>query len=116
VLKSGFQIVHRPTVSRRYSRIGTIPDVEGGIGRASISRPQLAGPPTSEEVRAHNWGPWHFSADGRDDTNRTVAPQQLAIGEWTRYGPTPTSSPPWSTTNTDAWHRDYANEPVRLSA
>ncbi|MEU0640465.1 hypothetical protein ABZ338_30060 [Streptomyces albidoflavus] len=26
-----------------------------------------------------------------------------------------TCSPPWSTTTTDAWHRDYANEPVRLS-
>ncbi|MES9553825.1 MULTISPECIES: hypothetical protein [unclassified Streptomyces] len=30
-------------------------------------------------------------------------------------GLTPTTPPPWSTTTTDAWHRDYANEPVRLS-
>ncbi|MFJ2271808.1 hypothetical protein ACIOHO_36960 [Streptomyces sp. NPDC087849] len=77
--------------------------------------PQLAGTPTPEEVRAHIWGPWKFSADGRDDTGRTVAPQQLMIGEWTRYGLTPTSPPLWSATNVDDWHRDYANEPVRLS-
>ncbi|MFD9435925.1 hypothetical protein [Streptomyces sp. NPDC060002] len=76
--------------------------------------PQLAGTPTPEEVRAHIWGPWKFSADGRDDTGRTVAPQQLMIGEWTRYGLTPTSPPLWSATNVDEWHRDYANEPVRL--
>ncbi|MER7785334.1 nuclear transport factor 2 family protein [Streptomyces albidoflavus] len=69
----------------------------------------------SEEVRAHIWGPWKSSADGRDDTGRTVAPQQLAIGEWTRHGLTPTTPAPWSTTTTDVWHRDYANEPVRLS-
>ncbi len=37
--------------------------------------PQLAGAPIPEEVRAHIWGPWKFSADGRDDTGRTVAPQ-----------------------------------------
>ncbi|MFI2361098.1 hypothetical protein ACH5AG_41425 [Streptomyces anulatus] len=60
-------------------------------------------------------GAWKFSADGRDDTGRTVAPQQLAVGEWMRYGLAPTSPPPWSATTTDAWHRDYANEPVRLS-
>ncbi|MGW0315396.1 hypothetical protein [Streptomyces flavidovirens] len=55
--------------------------------------PHLAGTPTPEEVRAHIWGPWKFSAAGRDDTGRTVAPQQLAIGEWTRYGLTPTTPP-----------------------
>ncbi|WP_331751545.1 hypothetical protein OG215_40300 (plasmid) [Streptomyces globisporus] len=77
--------------------------------------PQLAGTPTPEQVRSHIWGTWKFSADGRDDTGRTVAPQQLAVGEWTRYGLTPTTPPSWSATTTDAWHRDYANEPVRLS-
>ncbi|MFI7246363.1 hypothetical protein [Streptomyces qinglanensis] len=77
--------------------------------------PRLAGTPTPEEVRAHIWGPWKFSADGRDDTGRTVAPQQLAVGEWTRYGLTPSAPPPWSATTTDYWRRDYANEPVRLS-
>ncbi|MFE6911956.1 hypothetical protein [Streptomyces erythrochromogenes] len=77
--------------------------------------PRLAGTPTPKEVRAQIWGPWKFSADGCDDTGRTVAPQQLAIGEWTRYGLTPTSPPQWARTTTDAWHRDYANEPVRLS-
>ncbi|MFF3257766.1 hypothetical protein ACFYWO_01150 [Streptomyces sp. NPDC002932] len=76
--------------------------------------PHLAGTPTPEEVRAHIWGPWKFSADGCDDTGRTVAPQQLAIGEWTRYGLTPTP-PSWSASNADDWRRDYANEPVRLS-
>ncbi|WSQ15049.1 hypothetical protein OG604_49195 [Streptomyces sp. NBC_01231] len=63
----------------------------------------------------HIWGPWKFSADGRDDTGRTVAAQQLAVGEWTRYGLTPTSPPLWSATTTDAWQADCANEPVRLS-
>ncbi|WP_424922002.1 hypothetical protein [Streptomyces sp. wa1] len=77
--------------------------------------PQLAGTPTPEEVRAHIWGPWKFSADGRDATGRTVAPQQLTIGEWTRYGLTPTTPPSWSADTADAWRRDYANEPVRLS-
>ncbi|GAA4667987.1 hypothetical protein [Streptomyces youssoufiensis] len=77
--------------------------------------PPLAGIPTPEAVRAHIWGPWKFSADGCDDTGRTVAPQQLTIGEWTRYGLTPTLPPTWSATNTDDWRRDYANEPVRLS-
>ncbi|MDQ0935095.1 hypothetical protein [Streptomyces turgidiscabies] len=79
------------------------------------SGPQLAGSVTPEAVRAHIWGPWKFSADGRDDTGRTVAAQQLAVGEWTRYGLTPTSPPLWSASTTDAWRRDYANEPVRLS-
>ncbi|WP_236246977.1 hypothetical protein [Streptomyces sp. CC210A] len=77
--------------------------------------PQLAGSATPEQVRAHIWGPWKFSADGRDDTGRTVAPQQLAVGEWTRYGLTPTTPPTWSTTSTPDWLRDYANDPVRLS-
>ncbi|MFE5549481.1 hypothetical protein ACFQ71_37505 [Streptomyces sp. NPDC056534] len=77
--------------------------------------PQLAGTATPEQVRAHIWGPWKFSADGRDDTGRTVAPQQLAVGEWTRYGLTPTNSPAWSTTSTPDWLRDYADAPVRLS-
>ncbi|MFJ9551970.1 hypothetical protein [Streptomyces erythrochromogenes] len=77
--------------------------------------PQLAGTATPEQVRAHIWGPWKFSADGRDDTGRTVAPQQLAVGEWTRYGLTPTTSPTWSTTSTPDWLRDYADAPVRLS-
>ncbi|MBP2405769.1 hypothetical protein [Streptomyces syringium] len=77
--------------------------------------PRLAGTPTPEEVRAHVWGPWKFSADDRDDTGWTVAPQQLAIGEWTRYGLTPTSPPLWSTSSTEDWHRDYASEPVGLS-
>ncbi|SCE35143.1 hypothetical protein F558DRAFT_06245 [Streptomyces sp. AmelKG-A3] len=67
-------------------------------------RAQLAGAPTPEEVRAHIWGPWKFSADGRDDTGRTVAPQQMAIGEWTRYGLPPTTPPPWSTTTTGFVH------------
>jgi hypothetical protein len=49
------------------------------------------------------------------DAGRTVAPQQLAIGEWTRYGLTPTSPPSWSASSTDDWRRDYATEPVRLS-
>ncbi|MER6406278.1 hypothetical protein ABT269_22735 [Streptomyces viridosporus] len=79
------------------------------------STPQLAGTETPEVVRAHIWGPWKFSADGRDDTGRTVAPQQLAAGEWTRYGLTPTSPPSWSATTMDSWRADYANEPVRLS-
>ncbi|MGI5262295.1 hypothetical protein [Streptomyces angustmyceticus] len=56
--------------------------------------PQLAGTAAPEQVRAHIWGPWKFSADGRDDTGRTVAPQQLTVGEWTRYGLTPTTLPP----------------------
>ncbi|MGC3000674.1 hypothetical protein ACPF8X_20515 [Streptomyces sp. G35A] len=77
--------------------------------------PQLAGTASLEEVRAHIWGPWKFSADGRDDTGRTVAPQHLAVGEWTRYGLIPTSPPTWSASATDDWRRDYANEPVRLS-
>ncbi|MFI1177530.1 hypothetical protein [Streptomyces melanogenes] len=79
------------------------------------SGPQLAGAAAPEQVRAHIWGPWKFSADGRDDTGRTVAPQQLAVGEWTRYGLTPTTPPAWSGINTEQWLRDYANEPVRLS-
>ncbi|MEK8141562.1 hypothetical protein NKH18_00205 [Streptomyces sp. M10(2022)] len=29
--------------------------------------------------------------------------------------PHPTTPPSWSASNADAWHRDYANEPVRLS-
>lgn len=77
--------------------------------------PQLAGTPTPEEVRAHIWGPWKFSADNCDDTGRTVAPQQLVVGEWTRYGLTPTFPPLWSASNTDDWRRDYAIDPVRLS-
>ncbi|KOV93737.1 hypothetical protein [Streptomyces sp. NRRL B-3648] len=77
--------------------------------------PQLAGTATPEQVRAHIWGPWKFSADGCDDTGRTVAPQQLTVGEWTRYGLTPTTPPTWSASSTQAWLRDYANEPVRLS-
>ncbi|MFJ9668784.1 hypothetical protein ACIRPP_29950 [Streptomyces sp. NPDC101219] len=79
------------------------------------SAPQLAGTPTPEEVRAHIWGAWKFSADGRDDTGRTVAPQQLAVGEWTQFGLTPTSPPSWSATTMDDWRSDYANTPVRLS-
>lgn len=77
--------------------------------------PQLAGTATPEQVRAHIWGPWKFSADGRDDTGRTVAPQQLTVGEWTRYGLAPTTPPTWSASSTQDWLRDYANEPVRLS-
>ncbi|MFJ4633712.1 hypothetical protein [Streptomyces sp. NPDC088847] len=77
--------------------------------------PQLAGTESPETVRAHIWGPWKFSADGRDDTGRTVAAQQLAVGEWTRYALTPTTPPPWSTSGMDGWRRDYANQPVRLS-
>ncbi|GAA0898111.1 MULTISPECIES: hypothetical protein [Streptomyces violaceusniger group] len=77
--------------------------------------PRLAGTATPEQVRAHIWGPWKFSADGRDHTGRTVAPQQLAVGEWTRYGLTPTSPPLWSASTTDDWRRDYVNAPVRLS-
>lgn len=79
------------------------------------SAPQLAGTATPEEVRAHIWGPWKFSADGRDDTGRTVAAQQLTVGECTRYGLTPTSPPLWSASTMDTWRADYANEPVRLS-
>ena len=79
------------------------------------SGPQLAGGVPPEEARAHIWGPWKFRADGRDDTGRTVAAQQLAVGEWTRYGLTPTSPPVWSASTMDDWRRDYANEPVRLS-
>lgn len=79
------------------------------------SAAQLAGTPSPEEVRAHIWGAWKFSADGCDDTGRTVAAQQLAVGEWTRYGLTPTSPPLWSASTTDAWQADYASEPVRLS-
>jgi hypothetical protein len=79
------------------------------------SGPQLAGTESPETVRAHIWGAWKFSADGRDDTGRTVAAQQLVVGEWTRYGLTPTSPPSWSTTAMDVWHRGYANAPVRLS-
>ncbi|MEU3466093.1 hypothetical protein ABZ721_39935 [Streptomyces sp. NPDC006733] len=45
----------------------------------------------------------------------TVALQQLEIGEWTRYGLTPITPPPWSASTTDTWHRDYASAPVRLS-
>ena len=75
----------------------------------------LAGSVTPEAVRAHIWGPWKFSADGRDDTGRTVAAQQLTVGEWTRYALTPTTPPSWSASGTDDWRRDYANEPVRLS-
>ncbi|WP_327575399.1 hypothetical protein [Streptomyces sp. NBC_00145] len=41
--------------------------------------PQLAGTATPEQVRAHIWGPWKFSADGRDETGRAVAPQHLAV-------------------------------------
>lgn len=79
------------------------------------SGPPLAGNVTPEAVRAHIWGPWKFSADDRDETGRTVAAQQVAVGEWTRYGLTPTTPPPWSTSGMDVWRRDYANEPVRLS-
>ncbi|MEU5163848.1 hypothetical protein AB0G74_30130 [Streptomyces sp. NPDC020875] len=77
--------------------------------------PRLAGTPTPEEVRAHIWGRWKFSADGRDDTGRTVAPQRLAVGEWTQYGLTPTTPPTWSAASTPDWLRDYENEPLRLS-
>lgn len=77
--------------------------------------PQLAGTATPEQIRAHIWGPWKFSADGCDDTGRTVAPQELAVGEWTRYGLTPTTPPARSASSTQDWRRDYANEPVRLS-
>jgi hypothetical protein len=76
---------------------------------------QLAGTENPETVREHIWGPWKFSADGRDDTGRRVAAQQLAVGEWTRDALTSTSPPSWSATTMDAWHRGYANAPVRLS-
>ncbi|MEV6507775.1 hypothetical protein AB0M61_16860 [Streptomyces sp. NPDC051642] len=79
------------------------------------SGPQLAGSVTPEAVRGHIWGPWKFSADGRDETGRTVAARQLTVGEWTRYALTPTTPPPWSTSGMDDWRRDHANEPVRLS-
>lgn len=46
---------------------------------------------------------------------RTVAAQQLVVGEWTRYGLTPTSPPLWSTTTMDDWQCGYVNEPVRLN-
>jgi hypothetical protein len=75
----------------------------------------IAGTESPETVRAHIWGPWKFSADGRDVTGRTVAAQKLAVGEWTRYGLSPTSPPSWSTSTMDVWQADYANEPVRLS-
>ncbi|MER7196713.1 hypothetical protein CG723_41090 [Streptomyces sp. CB01635] len=77
--------------------------------------PQLAGTATPEQVRAHIWGPWKFSADGRDETGRAVAPQHLAVGEWARYGLTPTTPLTWSMSSTQNWLRDYANEPIRLS-
>jgi hypothetical protein len=77
--------------------------------------PQLGGTPTPEEVRAHIWGPWKFSADGCDRTGRTVAPQQMAVGEWTRYALTPTYPPSWSRTTTEDWHREYESAPVRLT-
>ncbi|MGW1615149.1 hypothetical protein ACWCQZ_38040 [Streptomyces sp. NPDC002285] len=83
--------------------------------RGSASAPQLAGTADPEEVRAHIWGPWKFSADGCDETGRTVAAQQLAVGEWTRYGLTPTSPPLWATRSMVDWHSGYANAPVRLS-
>ncbi|MFJ5787946.1 hypothetical protein [Streptomyces hydrogenans] len=83
--------------------------------RGNGNGPQLAGTPAPEDVRAHIWGPWKFSGDGRDDTGRTVAPQQLMVGEWTRYGLTPTTPPPWSTSSTQDWLSDYENDPVRLS-
>ncbi|MFM9500269.1 hypothetical protein ACKI1Q_42690 [Streptomyces galilaeus] len=79
------------------------------------SAPRLAGTETPEAVRAHIWGAWKFSADGCDDTGRTVAAQQLVVGEWTLYGLTPTSPPLWSASTMDVWHRGYRNAPVRLS-
>jgi hypothetical protein len=38
-----------------------------------------------------------------------------SVGEWARYGLTPTTPPTWSTSSTQNWLRDYANEPIRLS-
>ncbi|MET8748057.1 hypothetical protein [Streptomyces sp. NPDC004728] len=71
--------------------------------------------PCSITASTYIRAPDKASADGRDETGRMVAPQQLAIGEWTRYSLTPTSPPSWSASTTDDWRRDHANEPVRLS-
>ncbi|MFE5095940.1 hypothetical protein ACFRCI_37755 [Streptomyces sp. NPDC056638] len=75
----------------------------------------LAGTPTPEEVRAQHLGAVEVQC-GRPRRHRPDGPpQQLAIGEWTRYGLTPTTPPLWSASTTDDWRRDYTNEPVRLS-
>jgi hypothetical protein len=63
------------------------------------------------EARAHIWG---RGSSARTATTPPAA-QQLAVGEWTRYGPTLTSPPVWSATTMDDWLCDQTNEPVRLS-
>jgi hypothetical protein len=79
------------------------------------SAPQLAGGPDPQQVRAHVWGPWRFRADGCDENGRTVATQQLALGDWTQYGLAPTMPPQWWTLGTERWRGDYENAPVRLT-
>jgi hypothetical protein len=81
-------------------------------GRAPVT----SGGPTAEEIARQVWGPYRFvpGVDGADQTGRSVAPFGLLLGDWRPLALERTSAPTWSSDAT-AWHRQYNDQPVRLT-
>ena len=76
----------------------------------------IAGGPSLAQVRGHVWGPYRLrrGVDGADSAGRVLQPFALALGDQRVVALDSQTPPPWATSSTGDWQREYAGMPVRL--